>query len=844
MTRQGLFQNIALGAAVLAAATAVAVLAGWHTASPALVGLGFSPIAMHYNNALAALFCATSLIAYIRQHRRAARLLAIPVLLIGTAHLLQFFLKARWDPDFWFHQWIPEPDFITTLNLAPTAALALYLLGAALLSQSHRRDVAIEREKLLRDVSLSVLAIACVSIWAIADQSADYGWGNLARMAPNSILVLTLLAIAALAIPLMREPAANSSGSAQTLVRLLVPVVIAASAILWAQLGSSEANHIRETIRQQTAMTKSGLEHSLQSQAYSLRRMANRLRQQESPDLGSWRADARLYLHDLPGLVAIGFHEGPNTVPEWIVKDNAPAYFLSETFNSALLESVQAEKRLAISIPSALKDGSSQFVLVTPASEADDSPSVIAIFDGASLTKGVIPGELIRELNMVVALDGAKLFETSAERDIFYRFWAINDEVQILDKRWRFTIWPTPAYYRAIGTNLQDIVLIAGILIAGLLMYSSQLLERAARSARHLAESQHRLSLLLDNAGEGIFGLDLQGRTTFLNKAAERITGFTAADILHKKQHDILHHSYADGSHYPEKDSKIYRVLHEGGTVFERNAVFWRADGSSYPVEYTSAAITDEQGKVYGAVVVFRDTSELVNIENRLKTTNRELEIFAHMLSHDLRAPLNQIQIFAELVEESLSDNNYEELRNYIGFMSRAAHNASSLVSELTDYLGSGQTVPLRETVDLNTLLNEVAQVLKTEIANATIDIGELPSVRSNGHLLRQIFQNLIGNGLKYNRSDKPTVQVSARSDDHQIHILVQDNGIGMNEADLANIFKPFVRLHGGSEFSGTGLGLAICQKNAERLGASLRVESRPDSGSLFTLTLSRDDVY
>lgn len=851
MTRQRLAHSIALSTAALAALAATVVLTGWHTASTTLVGLGFSPVAMHYNNALAVLFSALSLLAYITNHRLAARLLAIPTMLIGAAHLLQFFLKARWGLDFWFHQLIPDASFILTLNLAPTAALALYLMGAVQISLSHRVNEVVEREKLLRDVGLSVLAIASVSVWASTDQGAGYGWGNLARMAPNSIVVLTLLAASGIAIPLSREPAAGLSGFMRVFVRLLVPTVIAAAAVFWAQLGSSEARSIREIIRQQTAMTESGLQHSLESQAYSLRRMATRLGRQSQPDLAFWRADALAYLRDHPGLIAIGFKQGKSVTPEWVLKDKAPDEFLNEAVDEAIGESDRSKTRLAISTPSSLEGGSSQFMLVTPTAptgEGDGGSSInkgaiIAIFDGASLMKGVIPAEFIRQLHVVITLDNRQLFQTTDDRDIFYRFWAITDTMQLLGKEWRLTIWPTPDYYRHIRANLQDIVLIAGLIIAALLMYVSQLLERTALAAQNLAESQRRLQLLLDNAGEGIFGLDMNGCTTFLNSAAERITGYSASEMLHKKQHLILHHSHADGRTYPVEDCNIYRVLQEGGSHFERDEVFWRRDGSCYPVEYTSSAITDEKGAVRGAVVVFRDISELIEIESKLKATNEELESFAYLASHDLKAPLRVISNAAQWLEEDLAEHLQDEDRENMELLQSRVKRMEQLLEDLLNYSRIGRVTDdrFRDKVNGKDMMDNILALLSPPEHIRVSFSDTFNQVTVARMPLQQMLYNLVANAIKHHDKDKGAITVTAKILDNEYVFTVQDDGPGIESKYHKKIFEIFRTLKPRDQVEGSGIGLSVVKKYADIYGGRIELSSSAGEGCCFTVVWPRN---
>ena len=222
----------------------------------------------------------------------------------------------------------------------------------------------------------------------------------------------------------------------------------------------------------------------------------------------------------------------------------------------------------------------------------------------------------------------------------------------------------------------------------------------------------------------------------------------------------------------------------------------------------------------------------------------QELEQFAHMLSHDLRAPLGRIRSFAELIIDDVDAGRLDQLPPLCNQLGNAAGDALELVAMLTGFLHSPDIA--REPLHLQDLVEEAAAVVTSEQSNgnAIIDIGPISaSIHSSRPLLLQIFQNLLGNGLKYNRDPEPRVEVRCEPTGSGYKLYFIDNGIGIDPADQAGIFEPFARLHGDAEFRGTGLGLAICRKNINRLGGSLAVSSRGEGGSCFTLWLPDVDA-
>lgn len=225
-----------------------------------------------------------------------------------------------------------------------------------------------------------------------------------------------------------------------------------------------------------------------------------------------------------------------------------------------------------------------------------------------------------------------------------------------------------------------------------------------------------------------------------------------------------------------------------------------------------------------------------------LEESRRELEQFAYVLSHDLRAPLNQINSFSELLKDDLQEGRQEDVATYLDFIRRAASDASSLIRMLTDFLRVDKVELTSEPVDLQALLDELCRMLSEQNSKAVnafhIDVQELPVIDSQPVLLRQILQNLLSNAIKYNDNERPHIDVTSRNGEGRVVIIVADDGIGIEEKYREQIFQPFTRLHGKDEYRGSGLGLAICAKNAARLGGSLSCEANTNGGSRFILTL------
>ncbi len=228
-----------------------------------------------------------------------------------------------------------------------------------------------------------------------------------------------------------------------------------------------------------------------------------------------------------------------------------------------------------------------------------------------------------------------------------------------------------------------------------------------------------------------------------------------------------------------------------------------------------------------------------------LEQSNRDLEEFAHVASHDLQEPLRKIQTYADRLATMHRHSLREEARDNLDRMQRAAGRMQDLIMDLLKYSGITSKPQAFTRFNLKEAVEEAVMdlaVLRTEM-DGHIQVEELPEVAANRVQMRQLFQNLISNALKYHAEQKPVVKIYSppypAGDFREIHI--QDNGIGFDERYLDRIFKPFQRLHGkDSRFQGTGIGLAICRRIVERHGGTLTARSQPGKGATFIVRLPR----
>ncbi len=223
-----------------------------------------------------------------------------------------------------------------------------------------------------------------------------------------------------------------------------------------------------------------------------------------------------------------------------------------------------------------------------------------------------------------------------------------------------------------------------------------------------------------------------------------------------------------------------------------------------------------------------------------LEQSNTDLEQFAYVASHDMKAPLRNIMSLAQLLKRKSKKESCAESSEYIQHILSNGHRMNELIQDVLEIATIDKQEFSKTRIDANEILKKVKENLQNELAakNAKIEYRGLPFISVNEPQIIQVFQNLIENGLKYNRSESPLIQISFGIDKKFIHFYFSDNGIGIASEFYDKIFEMFKRLHSGFEFTGTGIGLAICKKIALRHKGDLKVEESSDNGTVFKLSL------
>ena len=370
--------------------------------------------------------------------------------------------------------------------------------------------------------------------------------------------------------------------------------------------------------------------------------------------------------------------------------------------------------------------------------------------------------------------------------------------------------------------------------------------ERRLLAARDLFETT------LASIGDGVVATDPAGNITFINPVAADLTGWDPDFAVGRPIENVLVLLREDTNAVIE--NPLRHALRTGRTVgLENHTLLLSKSGETFVVDDSAAPIRSDEGIISGAVMVFRDVSgrrkaerdlqqayrQLEQTAAELRRSNEDLSQFAYVASHDLRSPLKTVTMFTQLLERRYADalGDGKELLRQI---TDASQRMASLIEDLLRFsmIASAPQDP-SVAADANECLASAIDNLGSTVSEtgAVVTHGSLPMVAVDRTSLIQLFQNLIGNAIRYRSADAPGVSISVSQSGDFWRFSCRDNGIGIAEEYRERIFEPFKRLH-GHEMPGNGIGLAVCRKVVQRYGGRIWVESTIGRGSTFHFLL------
>jgi PAS domain S-box-containing protein len=377
-------------------------------------------------------------------------------------------------------------------------------------------------------------------------------------------------------------------------------------------------------------------------------------------------------------------------------------------------------------------------------------------------------------------------------------------------------------------------------------LLSATLANALRRQTTRLATASQYARSLLEASLDPLVTISRAGKITDVNIATEEATGVERTKLIGT--------DFSDYFTDPEKARAGYQKAFDQGRVVDYPLAIRGASGEVIDVLYNATVFRDETGHIVGVFAAARDVTERMHAERALQRaeaalrsekdelarSNAELEQFAYVASHDLQEPLRMVSSYTQLLARRYVGRLDADADEFIGYAVDGAQRMQQLITDLLAFSRVGtrgkELVPMESQAAYEEALGNLA--VSIEESGAVLSADPLPAVRGDHQQLVQLFQNLIGNAVKFCQGEAPRVHVSAREEGAEWIFSVADNGIGMDPQYFERIFIIFQRLQGRHEFPGTGIGLALCKKIVSRHHGRIWVESTPGEGSTFYFTI------
>lgn len=359
--------------------------------------------------------------------------------------------------------------------------------------------------------------------------------------------------------------------------------------------------------------------------------------------------------------------------------------------------------------------------------------------------------------------------------------------------------------------------------------------EYASKLEQKFVTQSHQLQTITDNAASCLFLLDAIGRPTFMNPAAEKITGYKLEEVQDKVLHSIMHHKKVDGTPNPIEDCPINNAVRDLGHVKDYEDYFIKKDGSFFPVSYSVASL-ESKGKPQGAVLEFQDITKRKELE-------RQKDDFIGVASHELKTPVTSIKAYTQVLKLRFKKNNDARSVELVDKMDFQLDKLTNLIGDLLDATKlEGDRLQFREAYfDFNKLVNEIIEEVQITSEKHKIrkHLSSSKTVFADRERIGQVITNLLTNAIKYSPHSKEVI-VSTSYKNGEVKLCVQDFGVGIPQSKQDKVFERFYRISGPKEdtYPGIGLGLYISSEIIKRENGRIWVESIKGKGSTFCFCL------
>jgi PAS domain S-box-containing protein len=407
-----------------------------------------------------------------------------------------------------------------------------------------------------------------------------------------------------------------------------------------------------------------------------------------------------------------------------------------------------------------------------------------------------------------------------------------SEENRLLDLRTR----ESQRWIKRVNTGFVSLLVVTGVVILSIFFTINRNLKARVDAEDKLSAAYKDIKDLYDNAPCGYHSLDASGKFLEINTTLLTWLGYEKDDVVGKMHfEDIL--SENDRPEY----FKRFPEFKEKGAVYDVEMTLVKKDGSGLPVVLSSVALKDPAGNFIKSRSTTFDNTERKIAAERIQNLNKELEAFTYSVSHDLRAPLRSMDGYSRILQEDYAAGLDDEGKRVLSIVRNNARRMGKLIDDLLDFARLGRKDVQRSKLNMNQLVNSIANELLEQEADRKVNIKIDPLQPAYGDvdMIRQVWLNLLSNAIKYSsKTENPTIEISSVNEGEEIAYWVKDNGVGFDMQYAPKLFGVFQRLHKMQDFSGTGVGLAIVKRIIDRHHGRVWAEGQINKGATFYFTI------
>ena len=636
-----------------------------------------------------------------------------------------------------------------------------------------------------------------------------------------------------------------------------MPVAVAVmtvSLLLWQALVAQQNASVVAATEQHVEGVQRSITVQMGARLRTLKHLADRWSRQGGMPREEWDAEAQAYVDDYPGLQALEWVD-PSYHVRWIVpfEGNEAAQDLDLGIEDRRLRALQKardHRDMTISRSIDLVQGGKGFLVYLPLFVGERFDGFLLGVFRTQETFASILEERTESGYHISILDGDEeiFVRRSTASSSHDESWYQTREVALNEEPWQVRVAPGPSVFTEKHSSLPTMTLLIGCVVALLL----GLMLHFARTAREGAE---RFRTLFEGVPVGLYRSAPDGTILAVNPKAARLANSDPAALVGTK---------SDQFYFDEADRAARLAKFEASDDVTNESEMPRADGSTVWMREVIHAVRDEAGDILRFEASIEDITErklaeaaLARKREELERSNKELDEFAYVASHDLKEPLRGIHNYASFLLEDYGDKLDEEGIEMLETLPRLTKRLESLINSLLQFSRVGRVDLAVKETDLNTVVTDVLDTVHISLEEQNVDVRipkPLPTLACDQARIGEVFRNLVTNALKYNDKDEKWIEIGWGESDagrepqssspahvthHTAAFYVRDNGIGIPEKNINSVFGIFNRLHEQDEYGGgTGIGLTIVKKIIEKHGGEIWAESVYGDGTTFHFTL------